>query len=45
MAARMPLGCDVIVTGHKHMVNLTAPAIVNDAMKEWLNSEVAHDRV
>lgn len=45
MAARMPLGRDVIVTGHKHMVNLTAPDIVNGAMTEWLNSEVAHDRV
>ncbi|SMO89370.1 alpha/beta fold hydrolase [Paracoccus laeviglucosivorans] len=45
MAARIPLGREVIVAGHKHMVNLTAPYIVNDAMKEWLKSEVAHDRV
>lgn len=45
MAAQIPLGRAVIVTGHKHMVNLTAPHIVNDALTEWLNSEVAHDRV
>lgn len=45
MAARIPLGRCVIVTGHKHMANLTAPDIVNAAMTEWLESEQAHDRI
>ena len=36
MADAMPLGRAMIVAGHRHMVNLTAPYIVNDAMKNWL---------
>ncbi|MCF3638923.1 alpha/beta hydrolase [Rhizobium sp. TRM95111] len=43
MAAAAPLGRAVIVPGHRHMVNLTAPATVNDALADWLTSEVGHD--
>ncbi|SNR62526.1 alpha/beta hydrolase [Paracoccus sediminis] len=45
MAARIPRGRAVIVAGHKHMVNLTGPDTVNDALRTWLNSEVAHERI
>ncbi|MFC0216785.1 pimeloyl-ACP methyl ester carboxylesterase [Pseudochelatococcus lubricantis] len=45
MAAAIPLGEAVIVPGHRHMVNLTAPAIVNDALKDWLSRSIAYDCV
>lgn len=35
--ARQIVGArDVVVPGHRHMVNLTAPEIVSSAMKSWL---------
>jgi pimeloyl-ACP methyl ester carboxylesterase len=37
MAARAPQGLVRIVEGHRHMVNLTAPAIVNSLLAEWLS--------
>lgn len=36
MAGAMPQGYPLIVAGHRHMVNLTAPYIVTDALKDWL---------
>lgn len=36
MAAAIPKGQAVIITGHRHMVNLTAPDIVTDALRHWL---------
>lgn len=36
MSAAAPLGEAVIVSGHRHMVNLTAPEAVNDALRKWL---------
>jgi len=37
MAAAAPSGEAVIVAGHRHMVNLTAPDLVNGALATWLN--------
>lgn len=37
MAAAAPRGEAAIVAGHRHMVNLTAPDLVNDALVAWLN--------
>jgi (E)-2-((N-methylformamido)methylene)succinate hydrolase len=37
MAAATPHGRAVIISGHRHMVNLTAPAQVNDVLRQWLN--------
>lgn len=37
MAGAMPLGRAQVIAGHRHMVNLTAPYLVNDALKNWLN--------
>jgi pimeloyl-ACP methyl ester carboxylesterase len=37
MAAAAPRGRAVIISGHRHMVNLTAPAEVNDVLHQWLN--------
>lgn len=36
MAQAMPQGRALIVAGHRHMVNMTAPYIVNDALRGWL---------
>ncbi|MQT14672.1 alpha/beta fold hydrolase [Segnochrobactrum spirostomi] len=38
MAALAPNGRAVIVEGHRHMVNLTAPERVNAALADWLRS-------
>lgn len=38
MAAAAPKGTAVIVSGHRHMVNLTAPEEVNQALTHWLAS-------
>jgi pimeloyl-ACP methyl ester carboxylesterase len=38
MAALAQQGSVRIVEGHRHMVNLTAPEIVNGLLKEWLSS-------
>lgn len=45
MAAVIPRGEAVIVPGHRHMVNLTAPTIVNDILKDWLSRSIAYDCV
>ncbi|KPH05600.1 pimeloyl-ACP methyl ester carboxylesterase [Rhizobium leguminosarum] len=37
MAALAPKGFARIVDGHRHMVNLTAPDIVNSLLAEWLS--------
>ncbi|WP_205926787.1 MULTISPECIES: alpha/beta fold hydrolase [unclassified Rhizobium] len=37
MAAATPKGWVRIVEGHRHMVNLTAPEIVNELLAEWLS--------
>lgn len=37
MAALAPKGWARIVEGHRHMVNLTAPDIVNSLLAEWLS--------
>lgn len=39
MAAAAPLGKAVIIQGHRHMVNLTAPQAVNDALQTWLGCQ------
>lgn len=39
MAAAAPFGQAVIIAGHRHMVNLTAPDAVTDAMRHWLHRE------
>jgi (E)-2-((N-methylformamido)methylene)succinate hydrolase len=36
MAAMAPFGCAVIIPGHRHMVNLTAPDAVTHALRNWL---------
>lgn len=36
MANAMPLGRALVIAGHRHMVNMTAPYIVNDALRNWL---------
>ncbi|UJW77537.1 alpha/beta fold hydrolase (plasmid) [Rhizobium sp. SL42] len=46
MAASTCSGRAVIVPGHRHMVNLTAPQIVNDALTDWMSwttEEACHD--
>jgi (E)-2-((N-methylformamido)methylene)succinate hydrolase len=41
MAAMTPLGWAVVIAGHRHMVNLTAPDKVSQALQDWLaTSEV-----
>jgi (E)-2-((N-methylformamido)methylene)succinate hydrolase len=37
MAAATPRGRAVIISGHRHMVNLTAPVQVNDVLRQWLD--------
>ena len=39
MAALAPLGRAVVVTGHRHMLNLTAPEIVTAELRRWLSTE------
>ncbi|MBB2972768.1 alpha/beta hydrolase [Mesorhizobium sp. RMAD-H1] len=43
MAAAAPRGRAVVIEGHRHMVNLTAPEKVNEALLEWLSWEVEND--
>jgi (E)-2-((N-methylformamido)methylene)succinate hydrolase len=38
MAALAPQGRAVVITGHRHMVPLTAPDAVNAALRDWLAS-------
>lgn len=40
MAAVAPRGRAVVIEGHGHMVPMTAPTIVNDALRTWLATEV-----
>jgi len=40
MAAATVRGEAVVIAGHRHMVNLTAPEEVNEALMDWLNWEV-----
>lgn len=37
MAAAMPQGRAVVIEGHRHMVNLTAPDTVTAALRDWLS--------
>lgn len=39
MAGEAPLGKAVIIHGHRHMVNLTAPEAVTKAMRDWLQRQ------
>ncbi|WP_318527528.1 alpha/beta hydrolase [Defluviimonas sp. WL0002] len=39
MAALAPLGRAVVVPGHRHMLNLTAPDIVTAELRRWLSTE------
>ncbi|MBS0574706.1 MAG: alpha/beta fold hydrolase [Proteobacteria bacterium] len=39
MAAAVPSGEAVVIAGHRHMVNLTAPEAVTAAMQRWLRRE------
>lgn len=39
MAAMAPRGRAVVIAGHRHMVNLTAPDAVTAALKHWLQTE------
>lgn len=41
MAAATPRGRAVVVEGHGHMVPMTAPAAVNNALRTWLAEEVS----
>jgi pimeloyl-ACP methyl ester carboxylesterase len=41
MAQAAPRGRAHIVKGHRHMVNLTAPEEVNDALADWLSQDEA----
>ncbi|GAA6179976.1 alpha/beta hydrolase [Shimia sp. NS0008-38b] len=40
MAQAAQHGRAVIIEGHRHMVNLTAPEIVNAALEEWLQTPI-----
>ncbi len=40
MAAAAPNGRAVVIKGHRHMVNLTAPDAVSAALVDWLHWEV-----
>ena len=42
MAASTPLGQFVVIDHHRHMVNLTAPDLVNAALTTWLATPLAH---
>ena len=39
MAAMAPLGRAVVIEGHRHMVNLTAPDAVTAELQRWLNTK------
>ncbi|WP_264214153.1 alpha/beta fold hydrolase [Leisingera thetidis] len=41
MAEAAPMGHAVVIERHRHMVNLTAPAAVTAALRDWLNTEGA----
>lgn len=43
MAAAAPHGRAVVIEGHRHMVNLTAPEAVNRALVDWLHWEVENE--
>jgi pimeloyl-ACP methyl ester carboxylesterase len=43
MAQIAPRGKAVVIPGHRHMVNLTAPEEVNAALADWLTREVEND--
>ena len=36
MAAAAPQGRALVIEGHRHMVNLTAPETVTAALQDWL---------
>lgn len=38
MATAAPFGHAVVIKGHRHMVNLTAPDVVNAALLQWLET-------
>lgn len=40
MAALAPNGRAVVVEGHRHMTNLTAPEAVTAALRDWLQEEI-----
>ncbi|MEX0302835.1 MAG: alpha/beta fold hydrolase [Leisingera sp.] len=40
MAAAAPRGRAIVIEGHRHMVNLTAPEAVNAALQDWLAAPV-----
>ncbi len=40
MASQAPQGKAVVIDNERHMVNLTAPDLVNTAMQNWLNTQV-----
>ena len=40
MASVAPRGRAVIVEGHRHMVNLTAPDAVNAALLDWMHQDI-----
>lgn len=44
MAAACPLGRAVVLAGHRHMVNLTAPDLVTQALQDWLKSPLMPER-
>ncbi|GAB1479332.1 alpha/beta fold hydrolase [Paracoccaceae bacterium] len=39
MAAMAPHGRAVVIEGHRHMVNLTAPAVVTAELQHWLSTK------
>ena len=41
MALEAPMGQAVVIPNHRHMVNLTAPDIVNAALTDWLGLPLA----
>ena len=40
MAKAAPHGVAKVIAGHRHMVNMTAPDAVNEALSQWLAREV-----
>ncbi|MCK0126144.1 alpha/beta hydrolase [Gelidibacter sp. F2691] len=44
MAKEAAIGRSVVIKGHRHMVNLTAPALVNNALTDWLKAPTVGDR-
>jgi pimeloyl-ACP methyl ester carboxylesterase len=38
MAATAPRGRAVVIDGHRHMANLTAPDRVTAALRDWLQT-------